>query len=243
MRNKYEALNEVAEDEGVNRDWRILQDSLEDSAEKLIPRKKIRGRQSWMTEEILDFMEQRRRMRSQSIDRYKDLDRLVKTMCEERKEEWLRERCQEMEQLERVDLRLMTEKIREITGQKRTTRSTIVKDRNGNILSERIDVLNRWREYVEGLYRDDRGEKPEFDGCELGPPILRNEIEKAVRGMKWRKAEGSDGIVVEIVEAGGDFTIRKITELANKIYETGVLTDRIQESEFIVIPKKVGAVD
>ena len=99
VRNKYEALEEEAEDEGVNRDWRILQDSLEDSAEKLIPRERKRGRQSWMTEEILDFMEQRRRMKSQSIDRYKDLDRLVKTMCKEIKEEWLRERCQEMEQL------------------------------------------------------------------------------------------------------------------------------------------------
>ena len=238
MRNKYEALEDVAEDEGVNRDWRILQDSLEDSAEKLIPRERKRGRQSWMTEEILDFMEQRRRMKSQSIDRYKDLDRLVKTMCKERKEEWLRERCQEMEQLERVDSGLMAEKIREITGQKRTTRSTIVKDRNGNILTERIDVLNRWREYVEGLYRDDRGEKPEFDGREPGSTILRNETEKAVRGMKWRKAESSDGVVVEMVEAGGDFTIRKITELANRIYETGVLPDRMQESEFIVIPKR-----
>ena len=118
VRNKYEALEEVAEDEGVNRDWRILQDSLEDSAEKLIPMERKRRRQSWMTEEILDFMEQRRRMKSQSIDRYKDLDRLVKTMCKEKKEEWLRERCQEMEQLERVDSRLMAEKIREITGQK-----------------------------------------------------------------------------------------------------------------------------
>ena len=129
-------------------------------------------------------------MKSQSIDRYKELDKLVKAMCKERKEEGLRERCQEMEQLERVDSRLMAEKIREITGQKRTTRSTIVKDRNGNILTERIDVLNRWREYVEGLYRDDRCEKPEFDGCEPGPHILRNEKEKAVRGMKWRKAGG-----------------------------------------------------
>ena len=194
-----------------------------------------------MTEEILDCMEQRRRMKS--VDRYKDLDRLVKTMCKERKEEWLRERCHEMKQLERVDSRLMAEKIREITGKKRTTRSTLVKDRNGNILTERIDVLNRWREYVEGFYRDDRGEKREFDGRESGPPVLRNEIEKAVRGMKWRKAEGSDGIVVEMVEAGGDFTIGNITELANKIYETGVLLDRMQKSEFIVIPKKVGAVD
>ena len=73
------------------------------------------------------------------------------------------------------------------------------------------------RGYTEMIGR----EKPEFNGCEPGPPILRNEIEKAVRGMKRRKAEGSDGIVIEMVEAGGDFTIRKITELANKIYEQG----------------------
>ena len=66
-----------------------------------------------MTEEILDFMEQCRRMKSESIDRYKDLDWLAKTMCKERKEEWLRERCQEMEHLERVNSRL-------ITGKKRT---------------------------------------------------------------------------------------------------------------------------
>ena len=106
--------------------------------------------------------------------------------------------------------------------------------------------MNRWREYFEELYRDDRGEKPEFDGCKPAPPILRNEIEKAVRGMRWRKAEGSessDDIVVETMEAEGDFAIGKITELANKIYETEVLLDRMQESEFIVIPKKVGAVD
>ena len=44
--------------------------------------------------------------------------------------------------------------------------------------------------------------------------------------------------MVEMVEAGGDFTIRKITELANFFYETGVLSDRKQESEFIVIPKR-----
>ena len=46
-----------------------------------------------------------------------------------------------------------------------------------------------------------------------------------------------------MVEVGGDFTIGKITKLANKIYEIGDLPDRMQESEFIVIPKKVGAAD
>ena len=61
------------------------------------------------------------------------MDRSIKQMCKEKKEEWLGKMCEEVEQLEKVDSRLMAEKIREITGKRRTTRSTIVKDKNGNI--------------------------------------------------------------------------------------------------------------
>ena len=60
-------------------------------------------------------------------------------------------------------------------------RSTVIKDRNGNILTDRIKVLDRWREYVEQLYNDQRGEKPEFKVIELGPPILKGEAEKVVK--------------------------------------------------------------
>ena len=60
--------------------------------------------------------------------------------------------------------------------------------------------------------------------------------------MKWRKAEGSDGVVVEMVEAAGEFGTEKITELANRIYSTGQVPEAMKESEFIKIPKKDGAV-
>ena len=46
-----------------------------------------------------------------------------------------------------------------------------------------------------------------------------------------------------MVEALGDFAITKITELANKIYSTGTIPDRMKESEFIVIHKNLGAID
>lgn len=45
---------------------------------------------------------------------------------------------------------------------------------------------------------------------------MKLKVEKAVRGMKWKKAEGSNGVVVEMVEATGNFTIEKIAELATK---------------------------
>ena len=68
-------------------------------------------------------------------------------------------------------------------------------------------------------------------------------MEKVVKCKKWRKAEGSDGVVVEMVEAAGEFGIRKITDLANSIYNTGQVPDKMKESEFLVIPKKNGAVE
>ena len=52
------------------------------------------------------------------------------------------------------------------------------------------------------------------------PPILRGEIGKAVNNMDWRKAAGSYGVLIEMVETAGEFGIDKITELANTICRT-----------------------
>ena len=72
---------------------------------------------------------------------------------------------------------------------------------------------------------------------------MKREVEKALGRMKWRKAEGSNGVVVEMVEAAGEYAIEKITELANKVYRTGIIPKRMEGSEFIVLPKKEGATE
>ena len=41
-----------------------------------------------------------------------------------------------------------------------------------------------------------------------------------MKKMNWRKADGSDGIVVEMIEAVGEFAIDNLTDIANKIYST-----------------------
>ena len=85
----------------------------------------------------------------------------------------------------------MAQKIRDISGKKRTARSTVIKDRHGNMLTDREDVLERWKEYVEELCSDVRGDKPNYGEIDPGLLILK-EVQKAVDSMKWRKAEGSD---------------------------------------------------
>ena len=96
-----------------------------------------------MDQEILNMMEDRRKARNFSQARYKELDRRVKAACKRRKEEWLSERCQEVEQLERADSRLIAEKIREMTGMKRAEMSTIIRDLDGTMLTEKVEALRR----------------------------------------------------------------------------------------------------
>ena len=243
VRNRYDRLRDEVEGDGVQSDWNVLQKALVDTAEVIIPKEGRRRDKPWMTEEILNLMDERRMVKNISIERYHELDRVIKRKCREKREEWLNRMCREIEINEKRDSREMAKQIREISGKRRTARSTVIKDRHGNILTEREEVLERWREYVGELYGDERGEKPNYGEIDPGPPILKEEIRKAVSNMKWRKAEGSDGVVIEMVEAAGEFGIDKITELANKIYRTGQVPESMKESEFIVIPKKAGAVE
>ena len=71
------------------------------------------------------------------------------------------------------------------------------------------------------LYNDNRGEILKFDDALSCPPIMQDEIRAAIKAMKKGKAAGEDEIVIEMTEATEEFGIRKITDLANRIYESG----------------------
>ena len=152
------------------------------------------------------------------------------------------QKCTEIEELDGRDTRAMFEIVREITGEKRAFRGQIVTDRSGNILTAMEDVSRRWKEYVEELFDDQRGERPVLEGELEGPEILEDEVKLALREMKREKAEGSDGVVSEMLEAAGEFGIRKLTRLANRIYDSGDVPEKMRESVLIALPKKPGAV-
>lgn len=70
-----------------------------------------------MTEEILGLKERRRRLKG-NLNRYKETDREVKGRCKEKKEERLREECDEIEALEKVKSKQMYDKIKVIRGKR-----------------------------------------------------------------------------------------------------------------------------
>ena len=99
----------------------------------------------------------------------------------------------------------MATQIKEISEKKGVPRSSVIKHRNGEILKNIKQVLERQRVYVEELYAGQRGNQPDLGDIEPGPPNLKREVVNVISSQKQRKAECSDGIVAEMIEAAGEF--------------------------------------
>ena len=72
---------------------------------------------------------------------------------------------------------------------------------------EKEKILERWSEYNNELYHDERGDKPPIMKNFDGPPIMKDEVRKAVKSMKKGKAVGPDKITVEMIESLDEFGI------------------------------------
>ena len=239
VRNKYEALED--DEFTAEQQWSRLSEALGQAADEVIPKKERTMRQEWMTEAILRKMERRRKIKRNTAD-YKRLDREIRRDCNAAKESWLNGKCDEIERLSNTDKSVMHSKIKELTGGPRNRSNIAIKKRNGEIAMDKEEVKQRWQEYTEELFDDERlpFELEVSDEC---IPIQRSEIEGAIKQMRDGKAIGEDGVAVEMFEALGSWGLEVVTHLANKIYDTGQIPTQMQVSTFITIPKKPGTME
>ena len=75
-----------------------------------------------------------------------------------------------------------------------------IKDRNGRDLTEAEDFKKRWQVYTEELYKKDLHDPDNHDGVitHLEPDVLECEIKRALGSITKNKANGGDGIPVEL---------------------------------------------
>ena len=74
--------------------------------------KKLEPRQQWMTEEILEKMEQRKVQKYKDIARYKLLDREIRQECKQAKEDHYNHLCEEIEELDKHHNPIMYSKVK-----------------------------------------------------------------------------------------------------------------------------------
>ena len=104
-------------------------------------------------------------------------------------------------------------------------------------------ILERWAEYVEELYDDNRSTSNDDIKTEETRRISEIEIQAIIQKLSRNKATGDDNIPAEFMQSLGTNGIQLITKLMNKIYNSGVIPDDFVKSMFITIPKINNAQD
>lgn len=227
----------------VTKKWNEIEQAIQKTCPALLKQDRV-GKKEWMTEEILDMMEERRKYKNRDITKYREIHGKIKTKIRDAKEKWLSDKCTEIEQYEkRYDYHNMHKKIKEMTNKRKYNNLTTgIYDYNGNLISEPTEILKVWKKYVEVLFDSDRPNDPPIQPTEMtGPSILKSEVEKAIMSLKNNKAPGPDNIHGEILkilyEKDNQFQ-NTLTTLLNSIYDSGEIPENWLQSTFVAIPKK-----
>ncbi|GFN78190.1 RNA-directed DNA polymerase from mobile element jockey-like [Plakobranchus ocellatus] len=137
-----------------------MKNSLNVGIEKNVPKKDKKEHKKWINKEIIDLMEERRKSKNVEA-KYRDLNRNIKIKCNAAKEEWMNQQCQELEKKLNIDSKFINAKITDVSGKKiKCCSPGCIKSKDGTMLMEKKEMPNRWLEYVEDLFIDDRCENP-----------------------------------------------------------------------------------
>lgn len=212
------------------------------ASEKAMKEVTPKRHKSWMTSEIMDQMEQRRRFKN-NREAYINTNKTIRSKIRKAKEEWYEGKCREIEGLlEKNDNFNLHKKVKELTNGSKSKKHSILLDKNGKMLTDASTKIKRWKEYIEELFEDQRTDNYAYiEGDNIGPEITTSEVKYAVQGAKTNKALGPDQIPAEMLKLVEEENLVPITELFNTIYSTGIIPTDWLSSKFITLPKKPNA--
>uniref|UniRef100_A0A6P7GR14 Uncharacterized protein LOC114341874 isoform X1 n=1 Tax=Diabrotica virgifera virgifera TaxID=50390 RepID=A0A6P7GR14_DIAVI len=142
--------------------------------EHLIEKKDIR--KSWMNDNILQLMEERRKSKNDKI-MYNTIQRQIRTEIRKSKENWLKSQCEEIESLEQKhDTFNMHKKVKQAAGLQKSNTASKLRDQQGNIITDRNQEICIWTKYIQELFDDTRSEQPPSYICDDQLPITSGEV-------------------------------------------------------------------
>ena len=117
-----------------------------------------------------------------------------------------------------------------------------MKDKNGERITDREEILNICKKYYEELY-DKSVQDPDHllssspDNTEV-PPFTEEKVEASLKKMSKRKAPGPDDITSDMFILGGEPVLKYLTKTFNEILTTTQIPPTWDEAKVIIIYKK-----
>ena len=118
---------------------------------------------------ILNMMEDRRKLKGGYKRLYTATDAQIRRECCKAKEQWLDDKCSEVEELIKNNQQSGYEKIKQLTKKPRSGNGHAIRKRDGTVVMSMEEVGKRWREYIAELFDDKVDELGEqIEDCGLG---------------------------------------------------------------------------
>ena len=242
---------ETVESKTVEEEWVALRDDIVKAAEDQIGRKTRPRKNPWVTQEILNLIDERRNYKNAANElgrrEYKRLKNEVDMKCKLAKQESLEDKCKSVEEcITRGKIDRAYRKIKETFGDKKSSCMNI-KSSDGKPVLGKEGKAERWKEYIEGLYQGNELEgsilerEEEVNEDEIGDRILREEFDRALKDLSRNKAPGVDDIPAELLKSLGEPGMTKLFNLVCKMYETGDIPSDFKKKVIIPITKKASA--
>ena len=184
----------------------------------------------WVTADLLDLCGKRRELKKKKKDaegvrQYRAANQEIKKGMKNAKMDWIEEQCQDIEDsMKKNNSKKTYQLVKALTSTKQE-RTPTIQDNDGKCLTEEQDILKRWSEYCSDLYIYRATGDPEVLNVPPATdndnyPILREEVETAVKSLKKGKSAGADNVPAELVQAGGETMISALLTICNKIWQT-----------------------
>ena len=191
---------------------------------KTIPKIKKHKRATWLSEETLQTDEKRRKVKGKGEkERYTHLNASKEKQGKIRKPSSVINAKKQWKIIEWERLEILFKKIRDTKGTFHAKMGTI-KDRNGMDLTEAEDILKRWQEYKEKLYKKDLHNPDNHDGVitHLEPDIVKCKDRWALGSIDMNKASGGNRIPVELFQTLKDEVVKVLHSICQQIGKIAV---------------------
>lgn len=250
----FNALRVTPDLNDPNEEWGNLKNIIIQSAAKTIQTQKPGCKNYWWDEDCRKAIEEKNNKRKiylymrtrANFNAYVSKRNYANKLCRSKKKTWLNNQVTRAEEaLRKNDTRKFFQDIKQYV-QKNNNSPNMCRLDDGSVISQREQVLERWKQYYEDLLnvrndcarQEQQPPEPSNRECdELQPPSF-NEICNIINKLKNNKAAGPDNIPAELIKLGGRSLRQRLHKLICQVWTSEQLPNEWNESHICPIFKK-----
>ena len=238
-------------------DWTTTAKVVRDTARKVLgvssKQRKEDKETWWWDEEVQESIRKKRLAKKRwDIQRDEESKQEYKEMRREAKKEVAKAKSKAYDELyEGLDTKEGEKTLYRLARQRHQAGKDVqqvrmMKDKDGNVMTDEESVLRIWKEYYMGLMNEENEkERREIDGERVNlevESVSKEEVMENMQRMKNGKAVGPDDIPVEVWKCLGESALKFLTKLYNITMESERMPEEWRDSVLIPIFKNKGDV-